>query len=66
MSESIFAFVLENLQATKGQWAAVAKGSKVPKRTIEKIARREIKDPGVTSIERLANYFRQSSRKKAH
>lgn len=30
----------------------------MPKRTIEKIARREIEDPGVSHIEKLAVYFR--------
>lgn len=46
------------LQAAKGRWTAVADGSGVSARTIEKIARREIKDPGVSHIEKLARYFR--------
>lgn len=59
MQESIYAYVLRELQASKGRWSDVADGSGVSKRTIEKIARREIADPGVSHIERLAKYFRQ-------
>lgn len=58
MNESIYEYVLRGLQASKGQWSAVAEASGVSKRTIEKIARREIRDPGVSHIEKLARYFR--------
>lgn len=58
MNESIYEYVLRGLQASKGQWSAVAEASGVSKRTIEKIARREIHDPGVSHIEKLARYFR--------
>jgi len=58
MQESIYQYVLDQLQAAKGQWSRVADESGVSKRTIEKIARREIKDPGVSNIETLAAYFR--------
>lgn len=56
--ESIFDFVLSQLQAAKGQWPKVATGSGVPKRTIEKIARGEIPNPGIHTVEKLAAYFR--------
>ena len=58
MTESLLQYVLGNLQATKGQWASVAEGSGVPKRTIEKIASGTTADPGVRKIELLAAYFR--------
>jgi len=58
MTESIYQFVMDRLQQSKGQWPKVAKASGVPKRTLEKIARREIVDPGVSHIEALADYFR--------
>jgi transcriptional regulator with XRE-family HTH domain len=58
MPESIYEFVMAKLQATKGKWREVADGSGVSARTIEKIARKEIADPGVSHIEKLANYFR--------
>lgn len=61
MVESIYAFVLERLEASKGRWSQVASATGISKRTIEKIARREIKDPGVTHIETLATYFREQA-----
>jgi transcriptional regulator with XRE-family HTH domain len=65
MENSLHDYVLERLEAAKGHWAAVAKGSGVSKRTIEKIARREIADPGVSHIEKLAGYFRGLEQAKA-
>ncbi len=58
-TESIYQYVLTSLEASKGHWSAVAEASGVSKRTIEKIARREIRDPGVSHIEKLARYFRE-------
>lgn len=69
MSESIYAYVLDQLQQTKGKWAIVAEGTGVPLRSIEKIARLEWKNPGVQSIETLANWFRRResrARAKSH
>ena len=59
LMESIYAFVIEKLAEAKGRWPEVAEGSGVPRRTIEKIARRETKDPGVSQVEKLARYFRE-------
>jgi transcriptional regulator with XRE-family HTH domain len=59
MTESIYAFVLERLESVKGRWPRVAEESGISLRTIEKIARQEVKDPGVSFIERLAKYFRE-------
>lgn len=61
--ESMYAYVLNQLQAFKGAWPTVADGSGVSLRTIEKIARKEIKDPGVSHIEKLAGYFREQSKR---
>lgn len=60
MNDSLHEFVLAQLQLRKGHWTEVADGSGIPKRTIEKIARREVADPGVSKIERLAQYFRDN------
>ena len=57
MQQPMYDFVLERLEAAKGRWTEVAEGSGVSKRTLEKIARREIADPGVSHIQKLANYF---------
>ena len=56
--ESLYAFVMRRLQEAKGTWPEVAEATGVSRRTIEKIAREEIKDPGVSHIEKLAQYFR--------
>ncbi len=60
--ESIYEFVMERLQQTKGKWPMVAAGSGVSLRTLDKIARGEIKDPGVSHIEKLAGYFRAQAK----
>jgi hypothetical protein len=64
MSESIYEYVLEELQSAKGHWRLVAEGSEVSIRTIEKIARQEIADPGVSHIEKLAKYFKSAKRRR--
>lgn len=61
MSESIHDYVVGQLQAAKGQWSKVAVETGMSKRTIEKIARREFKDPAVSFIERLNRYFRDNA-----
>ncbi len=58
MTDSIYQYVMGELSRTDKTYAQLAKGSKVPKRTLEKIARREIGNPGVKHVERLAAYFR--------
>jgi hypothetical protein len=60
MSTSLYEFVLDQLQSAKGRWPQVAEASGVSLRTLEKIARKEIHDPGVSHIEKLATYFRQT------
>ena len=54
----LHAYVLEQLDATNLTYQEVADGSGVPKRTVEKIARKEIEDPGVSHVEKLADFFR--------
>ena len=55
---SLYLFVMSRLEATELTYREIARGSGVPARTVEKIARREIKDPGVSHVEKLAHYFR--------
>jgi transcriptional regulator with XRE-family HTH domain len=61
MTESMHGYVLAELQKAKGHWRSVAEGSGVSRRTVEKIARGEIVDPGVSHIEKLACYFRDQA-----
>jgi hypothetical protein len=63
--ESLHEYVLTELQEAKGAWPLIAKKSKVSLRTLEKIARREIADPGVSHIEKLARYFRTQPSNRA-
>lgn len=66
MTDSIYQYVLAELENAKGSWPAVAKATGMSKRTIEKIARQEVADPGVSLIEKLAVYFRgQASQQSA-
>lgn len=57
MEQPIFEYVLTGLERTKGRWPAVAEASGVPYKTLTKIAQREIADPGVSHIQKLADYF---------
>ncbi len=50
--------VLAELEKRKGRWPEVAEATGISKRTIEKIARQEIKNPGVSHIETLNQYFK--------
>ena len=63
MNDSIFEYVLAQLQASKGKWVAVAEGSGVSYRTLEKIARGESEDPGIKTVEKLVAYFRSQETK---
>jgi len=61
METNIYDFVMAKLQESKGRWARVANGSGVSRRTLEKIARKEIQDPGVSHILKLADYFKKAA-----
>jgi DNA-binding NarL/FixJ family response regulator len=58
MQTSLYEFVLTRLSGSGLTYQEIADGSGVSKRTIEKIARKEIADPGVSHIEKLAAFFR--------
>lgn len=66
MTASIYEFVLQQLKASKSRWPAVAEGSGVPLRSLEKIARQEWTNPGIQSIEKLAAYFRDQEEPELH
>jgi len=56
-THNIHGSVLTCLEKHKGRWSKVSEDTGISKRTIEKIARQEIKDPGVKSVQILFNYF---------
>jgi hypothetical protein len=51
-------YVLEQLDASKGQLPTIATASGVPYRTLQKISFRTVKDPGVSTVQKLYDYFR--------
>lgn len=51
-------YVRAQLMAVRGTWPKVAAESGVSRRTLEKIARAETKNPSFTNIEKLHRYFR--------
>jgi predicted transcriptional regulator len=61
MTESMHEYVIDQLQRAKGRWGVVAEETGISRRTVEKIARREIGDPSVSFVERLNKYFRDNA-----
>lgn len=67
----MYDFVIARLLETprgmtrKAYWDRVAADNKINRRTLEKIARSEIVDPGVSHIEKMAKYFGYTPRKAA-
>ncbi len=49
--------VVEALLSARGHWPSIADDTGISRRTIEKIARREIVYPGVHHVETLHAYF---------
>jgi len=58
MAISLHDYVVERLQATKGKWKAIEDQSGVSRRTFSKIARKEVKNPRIATVQKLADYFR--------
>jgi uncharacterized protein YerC len=58
MNESMHEYVIARLEQSKGRLPTIAAETGISVRTIEKIVRRIVKNPGVSYIERLNTYFR--------
>ena len=56
-SPPIYDFVMANLRAKAIPQRAVAAGSGVPYSTVTKIAQGSVKEPGVHTVQRLADFF---------
>lgn len=56
--------VLHYLNAARGQWPAVSKGSGVPYHTLTKIAQKQHRNPGVNTCQRIADHFEKPKRHK--
>jgi len=59
METSLHDYVVKQLEASELSYQEIADGAEMSKRTVEKIARREIEDPGVSHVEKLAKFFRK-------
>ena len=56
-STPLYEFVMAHLRAKAIPQRTVAAGSGVPYSTVTKIAQGSVKDPGVHTVQRLADYF---------
>jgi hypothetical protein len=69
MDATLLDFVLSELEARKGSWPDIAKAMapqswKSYYSWMEKVARGQIPDPGVSKIQELADYFRGIDRSR--
>lgn len=64
MNISLLDSVLSNLKKSRGNWREVAKGSGVPYDTITKIAQGQSPNPGVLTVQKLADYFNPPKSRK--
>lgn len=58
----IYTPVIDWLQTYKGKWSVIAQETGISKRTIEKIARKEIPEPGIFKIQKLHAFFSKKRR----
>lgn len=66
MNEPMLDYVLANLRKLeRRELRPVAEATAVPFRTLEKIANSTIEDPGVASVQRLHDYFREIEKSAA-
>lgn len=61
MNESVYEFVMDELGKTRGGWLDIASATGISISTIKKIGYRDVKNPGVLTIEQLAQYFRDKA-----
>lgn len=57
-TQSLYDFVMSHLDAKRISQRVVAEGSGVPFSTVCKIAQRQVKEPSVHTVQRLADFFR--------
>ena len=62
--ESLLTYVVRELDATRGTWHEIAKDTGVPHGTIARIAQGRTPNPGVLTVEALANHFHHVGRLK--
>lgn len=60
--ESVFTYVMTQLQEHKGSWPAIAQATGLDYSWLTKVAQGKIENPGVRQIEQLAAYFEEAAR----
>lgn len=65
MEISLLDYVVQQLQSRKRGWPTIARDTGIPYSTVGKIARGEIRDPGVRAIETLAKHLQLLERHDA-
>ncbi len=63
--ENINAYLISELEARKREWRAIAEKSGVPYRTLEKIGRKQTKNPRLETAQMLVNFFQSNPREIA-
>lgn len=59
MQTPMLDYVLQNLDAAKGRWPVISEKTGIPYKTLVKVAQSETKNPGIDSVQRLYDYFRE-------
>ena len=65
MEKPLYDFVMDCFAESEQTYQQIADGSGVPRRTVEKVARKETGDPSISTVQQLADYFRRAKRKAA-
>lgn len=55
--ESIHDTLMSALQARRGQWRRIAEACEVPYHTLNKIARGQVKNPRIRTVEKILRYL---------
>lgn len=61
MDTPMLEYVISCLQEAKGRWPGIADEAGISLRTLEKIARREVHDPRIGSVQVLYDHFRSTT-----
>ena len=61
----VYGYVMQQFEETILSYQEIADGADMSRRTVEKIARKEIGDPGVSHCDKLAAFFRSQKREAA-
>lgn len=61
--QGLYDFVTSGLKARKDDWEAAAAHAGVHKKTVERIATGTVPNPGVRTMEALAEWLRQNRRR---